>query len=71
MSEVDPFEPGSHTYSGTIKAWHGASAELVTESGLVIVFSTQNQEPLPAGSKVTVTLRKFRPRYALVNVQKL
>ena len=71
MSEVDTFEPGSHTFTGTIKAWHGASAELVTESGLVIVFSTQAQDPLPVGSRVTVTLRKFRPRYALVSAQKL
>lgn len=67
----DPFEPGTHTFTGTIKAWHGASGELVTESGLVIVFSTQNQTPIPEGTHVTLTLRKFRPRYALVGVTTL
>lgn len=71
MNEVDPFEPGAHTFTGSIKAWHGASAELITESGLVIVFSTQNQDPIAEGTRVTVTLRKFRPRYALVGVDRL
>lgn len=68
MSDVDPFEPGSHSYTGVIKAWHGHSGELVTESGLVIVFSTQDQPAIPVGTRVTVQLRKFRPRYALVGV---
>lgn len=68
MNDADPFEPGSHVFTGHIKAWHGASGELVTDSGLVIVFSTQNQPPIPEGTRVTLTLRKFRPRYALVGV---
>jgi len=68
MMSDDPFEPGSHTFTGFIKAWHGPTGELVTESGLVIVFSTQNQPPIPEGTRVTLMLRKFRPRYALVSV---
>jgi hypothetical protein len=68
MNDVDPFEPGIHTFTGVIKAWHGHSGELITESGLVIIFSTQNQPPIPEGTRVTLQLRKFRPRYALVGV---
>ncbi len=68
MSDEDPFEPGTHVFNGSVKSWHEHTGELVTESGLVIVFSTQNQPPIPEGTRVTLTLRKFRPRYALVGV---
>jgi hypothetical protein len=37
----------------------------------VIVFRAQNQDPIAEGTRVTVTLRKFRPRYALVSVNRI
>ncbi|MEQ1578886.1 MAG: hypothetical protein ABL894_14715 [Hyphomicrobium sp.] len=68
MSDSDPFEPGSHAYSGVVKSWNERSGELVTDSGLMIIFSTQNQPLVEPGKRVTLTLRKFRPRYAVVGV---
>ena len=69
MSESDPFEPGSHAYSGVVKSWTERSGELVTDSGLLLIFSTQNQPMVAPGKRVTLTLRKFRPRYAVVDVK--
>jgi len=69
MSDSDPFEPGSHAFSGVVKSWNERSGELVTDSGLMIIFSTQNQPVVPTGRRVSLTLRKFRPRYAVVAVK--
>jgi hypothetical protein len=69
MTESDPFEPGSHAYSGVVKSWTERSGELVTDSGLLLIFSTQNQAVVAPGKRVTLTLRKFRPRYAVVEVK--
>jgi hypothetical protein len=69
MTDTDPFEPGSHAYSGVVKTWTDRSGELITDSGLMIIFSTQNQPLVPPGKRVTLTLRKFRPRYAVVAVK--
>ena len=68
MTDSDPFEPGSHAFSGVVKAWNERSGELVTDSGLMIIFSTQNQPLVAPGKRVTLTLRKFRPRYSVVGV---
>ena len=68
MTESDPFEPGSHAFSGVVKSWNERSGELVTDSGLLIIFSTQNQTIIAPGKRVSLTLRKFRPRYAVVGV---
>lgn len=65
---TDPFEPGTHVFTGTVRAWNERTGELVTDSGLLITFSTQNHPPSPVGSRITVTMRKFRPHYALLSV---
>ena len=68
MTELDPFEPGTHVFTGVIKQWTDRNGELVTDSGLLISFNTQNQPPVPVGSRISLTFRKFRPRYALVGI---
>jgi hypothetical protein len=68
MTQPDPFEPGTHVFSGVVRAWTERAGELVTDSGLLITFSTQNHPAAVVGSRITVTMRKFRPHYALVSV---
>jgi hypothetical protein len=69
MDDPDPFEPGTQTFSGTIKAWRKYSAEIVTDSGLSILFHVQQgQPPVPEGTRVTITARKYRPRYLMLSV---
>lgn len=69
MDDPDPFEPGTHTFSGTVRAWRKHSAELVTDSGLSVLFHVQQGQPaLPVGSRVTITARKYRPRYLVLSV---
>jgi hypothetical protein len=68
MDELDPFEPGTHTYTGIVKAWTTNSAELVTDSGLTLFLSTQSQPPVPVGTRITVVTRKYRPCHLVVRV---
>jgi hypothetical protein len=68
MDELDPFEPGTHNFTGIVKAWTQNSAELVTDSGLTVFLSTQGQPPVPAGTRITVTTRKYRPCYLVTRV---
>ena len=68
MDELDPFEPGTHNFSGVVKAWTQNSAELVTDSGLVLFLSTQGQPPVPIGARISVVTRKYRPCYLVVKV---
>lgn len=68
MTQLDPFEPGSHVFTGVVKSWTERTAELVTDSGLLITFSTQNHAPSPVGGRITVSMRKFKPHYALIAV---
>lgn len=69
MDDPDPFEPGTHTFSGTVRAWRTHTAELVTDSGLSVLFHVhQGQPPVPEGTRVTITARKYRPRYLVLSV---
>jgi hypothetical protein len=68
MDDLDPFEPGTHTFSGVVKAWGTNSAELVTDSGLALFLSTQGQPQVPIGARVTVVTRKYRPCYLVIRV---
>lgn len=69
LDDPDPFEPGTQTFSGTVRAWRNNSAELLTDSGLCVLFHLQQgQTPVPEGARITVTARKYRPRYLLLNV---
>jgi hypothetical protein len=68
MQDLDPFEPGTHTFTGVIRMWSAHSAELVTDSGLAIVFGTQGHQRIPEGTRITITAKKYRPRYLLVGI---
>ena len=68
MDDLDPFEPGTHTYSGVVKAWNANSGELVTDSGLVLFLSTQGQPQVPIGARVSVVTRKYRPCFLVTRV---
>jgi hypothetical protein len=69
MDDPDPFETGVHTFTGTVKSWRRFSGELVTDSGLSVLFHVpQGHPPVPEGARITVTARKYRPRYLVVSV---
>ena len=69
MDDPDPYEPGTQTFSGTVRAWRANTAELVTDSGLSVLFHLQKgQPPVPEGARITVTARKYRPRYHMLSV---
>ncbi|AHB49511.1 hypothetical protein W911_15650 [Hyphomicrobium nitrativorans NL23] len=61
MDELDRFEPGPHSFSGTVRAWIGNTAELVTDSGVVLFLDTHGQQPVPVGTRIHVETRKYRP----------
>lgn len=68
MDDNETFEPGTHVFTGVVKSWGPAMGELVTDSGLSIFLATEGQPQVPAGSRVTVTSRKYRPRYQVAKV---
>ena len=42
MDDADLFEPETHTFTGVVKEWGQFWGELVTDSGLSIVFVTRD-----------------------------
>ena len=68
MSDVDPFEPGSHSFSGTVRGWTNEYAEFVTDSGLVLFLDTRGQAPVPQGTRLRIEARKYRPCYVVTRM---
>jgi hypothetical protein len=65
MDDPDPFELGTYEFTGVVKSWRGSYGELVTDSGVAVLFVTQGYESIPEGMRITVVARKFRPRYKI------
>ncbi len=63
MDDLDRFEPGTHFFSGTVRVWTGNTAELVTDSGIVLFLDTRGQPSMPIGTRIKVETRKYRPCY--------
>lgn len=61
MNDLDRFEPGTHFFSGIVRVWTSSTAELVTDSGIVLFLDTHGQPSVPAGTRVKVETRKYRP----------
>ena len=69
LDDPDPFEPSTHSFTGTVRSWRRFSAELVTDSGLSVLFHIQpGQPPVAPGTRITITARKYRPRYLVMSV---
>jgi hypothetical protein len=68
MDDLDRFEQGTHTFSGTVRVWAATTAELITDSGLVLFLDTQGQPPVAPGTRVTVVTRKYRPCHLVTQV---
>ena len=69
LDDPDPFEAGLHNFSGIIKTWRHSSAELLTDSGLsVLIHVQQGQPPIPEGARITITARKYKPRYLITSM---
>jgi hypothetical protein len=68
MDDLDRFEPGVHTFSGTVRVWATNTAEIVTDSGLVVFLDTQGQSPVPPGTRVALEARKYRPCHLVTKV---
>lgn len=63
MDDADLFEPDTHTFTGVVKEWGPFWGELVTDSGLSIVFVTRDQPQVAQGTRIAINAKKFRPRY--------
>ena len=63
MDDPDPFEPGTFEFTGVIKIWGDSYGELVTDSGVTVLFGTQGIQAASAGSRIRIITRRFRPRY--------
>ncbi|WP_072396996.1 hypothetical protein [Hyphomicrobium sp. CS1GBMeth3] len=68
MEDLDRFEPGTHTFSGIVRVWTTNTAEVVTDSGLVVFLDTRGQPPLPAGTRIAIETRKYRPCHFVTKV---
>jgi hypothetical protein len=68
MDDLDRFEPGIQNFRGTVRTWTTNTAELVTDSGLVVFLDTRGQPPLAAGTRVTIEARKYRPCHFVTKV---
>ncbi len=68
MDDLDRFEPGIHTFNGTVRIWTPSTAEVVTDSGLLVFLDTRGQPPVPAGARVTIDTRKYRPCHLVTRV---
>ncbi|WP_442909889.1 hypothetical protein [Hyphomicrobium sp.] len=69
MDDLDRFEPGMHTFTGTVRVWTAGTAEIVTDSGLVMFLDTRGQSPVAVGERVTVDARKYRPCHFVTRVR--
>jgi len=72
MGDLDLFEPGTQIFTGVVRSWSGAFGELVTDSGLSLIFVLQGQgqgEPQPkVGERITISARRFRPVYQAATI---
>lgn len=68
MNDLDPFEQGTQTFTGTVRAWASNTGELVTDSGVVVFLDTRGQPPIPVGTRVTLVARKYRPCHLVMRV---
>lgn len=68
MDDLDRFEPGVHTFKGTVRVWTQGTAEVITDSGLVLFLDTRGQPPVAPGARVEVDTRKYRPCHFVVKV---
>ncbi|MGE0024673.1 MAG: hypothetical protein AB7S70_13710 [Hyphomicrobium sp.] len=68
MDDLDRFEPGLQTYSGIVRIWTMNTAEVITDSGIVLFLDTRGQPPVPAGTRVNIEARKYRPCHFVTRV---
>lgn len=68
MGDLDLFEPGTQVFTGTVRSWSGGFGELVTDSGLSVIFVVQGQPQPQIGERITISTRRYRPVYHAATV---
>ncbi|MBN8911860.1 MAG: hypothetical protein J0H65_07325 [Rhizobiales bacterium] len=68
MDDLDRFEPGVHNFSGIVRVWAASTAEVVTDSGLVVFLDTRGQQPVAPGTRISIETRKYRPCHFVTKV---
>lgn len=68
MGDLDLFEPGTQVFTGVVRSWSGAFGELVTDSGLSVIFVLQGQVQPQVGERITISARRFRPVYQVASL---
>ncbi|MDX2307770.1 MAG: hypothetical protein NW216_06000 [Hyphomicrobium sp.] len=68
MGDLELFEPGTQVFSGTVRSVTGIFGELVTDSGLSVVFVVQGQPQPQIGTRITISARRYRPIYHATSI---
>ncbi len=68
MGDLDLFEPGTQVFTGVVRSWTGAFGELVTDSGLSVIFVVQDRPQPLVGERITISARRYRPIYHAATV---
>lgn len=68
MGDLELFEPGAQIFTGTVRSLSGIFGELVTDSGLSVVFVVQGQPQPQIGSRITINTRRYRPIYHATSI---
>ena len=71
MDDLEPLEPGTHVFTGTVKGWDARYGELLTDSGFTVCLVTQGHPAVPEGTHVTVVTKKYRPCYFVVAARRV
>jgi len=70
MGDLDLFEPGTQVFTGVVRSWSGSFGELVTDSGLAVIFVVQGQLQPQVGERITISARRYRPVYQATTVSR-
>ena len=71
MGDLDLFEPGTQVFTGVVRSWSGAFGELVTDSGLSVIFVVQGQPQPLVGERITISTRRYRPVHQVTNLTRV
>lgn len=68
MNDLGIFEHGTQVFTGTVRSWRGPFAELVTDSGLIVTFTSEGNLGVSEGARITIVARKYLPRYHIIKI---
>lgn len=70
MEDAEHLEPGTHVFTGTVKAWGSSLGVMLTDSGVAVTLVTEGFQPVPEGTRLTLVTRRLRPRYQIISAHR-